>query len=170
MKVPPSSLDEALLNWQDVREGLIEEVRNVPAAKFGFRPAPEVRSVHELVQHILEVAMMMTGELTREDTDFHRAPWPKLLRLHAGPVYRAKTKADLLRLLGSQFKDAEKRFRARGEIGLLQLITNFDGSHGTRLAWLGHGVGHEMYHRGQLTVYERCLGIEPALTRLIRGG
>lgn len=27
---------------------------------------------------------------------------------------------------------------------------------------------HEMYHRGQLTVYERLLGIEPALTQFFR--
>ncbi len=170
MTIPHSTLEEALLNWQDTREGLIDEVRNIPAAKFDFRPAPGVRSVRELVQHILEVAMMMTGELTREDTDFHRAPWPKLLRLHAAAVYRTKTRADLLKLLGTQLKDGQKRFGAVGEIGMLQLITNFDGSRGTKLAWFGGGVAHEMYHRGQLTVYERCLGIEPALTRAIRGG
>jgi uncharacterized damage-inducible protein DinB len=170
MNPPLSTLDEALLNWQDTREGLIEEVQNIPAAKFDFRPVPEVRSVRELVQHILEVAMMMTGELSREDTDFHRAPWPKLLRMHAAVVSRTKTKAELVRLLRSQHKEAEKRFRAVGEIGMLQLITNFDGSRGTRLAWFGGGVAHEMYHRGQLTLYARCLGLEPALTRRIRGG
>jgi len=27
-----------------------------------------------------------------------------------------------------------------------------------------------MYHRGQLATYERLMGIEPALTRMIRGG
>ncbi len=170
MANPHSILEDTLADWRDVREGLIEEVLNIPAAKFEFRPAEGTRTVREVVQHILEVAMMMTGELTREDTDFHRAPWPKLLRMHAGPVYRATTKAELVRLLRSQIRDAEKRFRAMGEVGLLQLITNFDGSKGTRLAWFVHGISQEMYHRGQLTVYERCLGLEPALTRRIRGG
>ncbi|RMD96511.1 MAG: hypothetical protein D6814_11245, partial [Calditrichaeota bacterium] len=36
-------------------------------------------------------------------------------------------------------------------------------------AWLHHGIEQEMYHRGQITLYERLLGIEPALTRRIRG-
>jgi uncharacterized damage-inducible protein DinB len=36
------------------------------------------------------------------------------------------------------------------------------------LAWLQHGIAQEMYHRGQLVLYERLLGIEPALTRRIR--
>ena len=26
-------------------------------------------------------------------------------------------------------------------------------------------VSHEMYHRGQVTVYERLLGIEPAMAK-----
>ncbi len=163
-------LEETLEAWWDVREGLIDEVRNIPASQFEFRPTPEVRSVRELVHHILEVAMMMTGELTRPDTNFRRAPWPKLLAMYAGPAYRAKTKPQLLALLRSQLKDAERRFRRAGELSLLQFIRRFDGKQGTKLAWWHHGIAQEMYHRGQLTLYARLLGREPALTRRIRGG
>jgi uncharacterized damage-inducible protein DinB len=170
--MPPYStiLEETLEAWQGVREGLIAEVRNIPASRFDFRPTPQSRSVAELVQHILEVAMMMTGELTRPDTDFHRAPWPKLLGLYARAAWRARTKPALLRLLTSQIRDGERRFRKAGELSLLQLITRFDGLPGTRLAWWNHGIAHEEYHRGQVAVYARLMGIEPALTRLIRGG
>ena len=170
MGVPGSFLDETIGAWRDVRNGLIEEVINIPANRFEFKPTPEVRTVRELVQHILEVAMMMTGELTRPDTDFHRAPWPKLLRMYAGSAYRAKSKRELVALLKSQFRDAEKKFREAGELSLLQLMTNFDRSKGTKFAWFNHGIAHEEYHRGQLALYERLLGIEPALTRMIRGG
>ncbi len=163
-------LDETLEGWWDVRDGIIDEVRNIPGSKFDFQPTAEVRSVRELVQHILEVAMMMTGELTRPDTNFRRAPWPKLLRTYAGPAYKAKSKQDLLRLLRSQMKDAERQFREAGELSLFQFIERFDGKHGTKLAWLHHGIEQEMYHRGQLTLYARLLGREPALTRRIRGG
>ena len=114
--------------------------------------------------------MMMTGELTRPDTNFHRAPWTKLLKMYAGPAYRAKTRRELVGLLKSQFRDAEKQFRGAGEVALMQLMTNFDRSQGTKLAWFHHGIAHEEYHRGQLTLYARLLGLEPALTRLIRGG
>ena len=170
--MPPYTtiLEETLEAWQGVREGLIAEVRNIPANRFDFRPTPQSRSVAELVQHILEVAMMMTGELTRPDTNFHRAAWPKLLGLYARAAWRARTKPMLLRLLASQIKDGERRFRKAGELSLLQLITRFDGLPGTRLAWWNHGIAHEEYHRGQLALYARLLGIEPALTRLIRGG
>ncbi|MFQ5846233.1 MAG: DinB family protein [Candidatus Methylomirabilales bacterium] len=163
-------LEEVLEAWTDTRGGLIDEVRNIPAGHFAFRPTAEVRSVKEVVVHILEVAMMMTGELTRADTNFHRLPWPKLLRTYASAAYRAKSKADVLRLLKSQFTQAEKKFREVGELHMLQRIRRFDGELGTRLAWLNHGIAHEEYHRGQLTVYERLMGIEPALTQKIRGG
>ncbi len=101
-----SFLDETLSNWRDVREGFIAEVENIRATKFDFRPTPEVRSVREQVQHVLEVAMMMTGELTRPDTDLRRAPWPKLLAMYASSVYDAQTKKELLTLLASQLDDA----------------------------------------------------------------
>ena len=165
-----SLLDEVLESWEGVREGLIAEVENIPADRFDFRPTPEVRGVRELVQHILEVAMMMTGEFTRDDTNLHRASWPKLLALYAKPAWKAKTKAQLLRLLRSQLKDGLKRFRDRGELALLQTHKRFDGLQGTKHAWVQHGVAHEEYHRGQLAVYARMMGLVPALTRMIQGG
>jgi uncharacterized damage-inducible protein DinB len=167
---PATLLDETLLAWRDVRDGIIAEVRNIPARHFEFRPTPETRSVRELVQHILEVAMMMTGELTRPDTDLHRAPWPKLLALYARPAWRATTKPALLKLLRSQLADGDRRFRAQGELALYQLITQFDGTPGTKFTWLQHGIAQEMYHRGQLATYARVLGLVPALTRTIQGG
>lgn len=169
--MPPykSLLEETLEAWEDTRMGIIDEVENIPADKFDFKPTPEVRSVHELVVHILEVAMMMTGELTRQDTDFNRAPWPKLLELYASEAYQAKSKNDLTRLLRSQLTQGKEAFLAAGELHMLQFIKRFDGQPGTRLAWLEHGIAQEMYHRGQLTLYERLMGMVPALTKRITG-
>lgn len=166
----PSYLDETLGAGRDVREGLIDEVKNIPAGDFDFRPTPEVRSVRELVQHILEVAMMMTGELSRPVTDLKRAPWPELLAMYASKAYEATTKTELVRLLETQMDQAERTFRKCGELALFQQMENFDGSSWTKVQWLHHGIAQEMYHRGQLTLYARLLGREPALTRRIRGG
>jgi uncharacterized damage-inducible protein DinB len=43
-----------------------------------------------------------------------------------------------------------------------------DGNQVTKTAMLDFTLAHEMYHRGQLTVYQRLLGIEPALTEQFR--
>lgn len=168
--MPASLLEETLEAWRDAREGVIEEVRNIPAKHFDYRPTPEVRSVREQVVHILEVAMMMVGELTRDDTNFRRVPWPKLLAMYAQPAYDAKTRGELLALLKSQLAAGEQAFRARGELALYQYLERFDGQPGTKFTWLQHGIAQEMYHRGQLTLYARMLGLVPALTKAITGG
>lgn len=169
MRTFGSFLDETLDAWWDVRRGVIAEVKTIPARRFDFRPTPEVRSVRELVQHILEVAMMMSGELTRPDTDLHRAPWPQLLELHAAPAYEARAKRDLVALLRSQMEEADRQFREAGELAMWQYLVRFDGVAGTKMQWLHHGIAQEMYHRGQLTLYARLMGLVPALTRHIRG-
>ena len=83
-------LTESLATWRDDRQGLIDEVENIRATKFDFRPTPEVRSVREMIQHILEVAMMMTGELTQPKPDFSRATYPEFLEMYSQAAHDAQ--------------------------------------------------------------------------------
>jgi uncharacterized damage-inducible protein DinB len=149
---------------------VIAEVENIPANRFDFRPTPDNRSVTELVLHIMEVSLMMVGELTREETDLTRASFPTLIAQHAKPIRGLTTKRQLLPVLRSTLRDGVKAFRDAGELHMLQYLVRFDGQPGTRLAWFHHGISQEEYHRGQLAIYQRLLGITPALTRLIQSG
>ena len=162
-------LEEAIEAWEDARNGVIDEVQNIPADKFDFRPAEGVRSVAELVVHIMEVSVMMAGELARPDTNLKRWPWPKLLSHYAGDVQSLRTKRELLAALKRTLKEGTAKFRGAGELHMLGLIERFDGELGTRMAWFHHGIAHEMYHRGQLALYQRLMGITPALTKRIHG-
>jgi len=162
-------LEEALESWEDARNGVIEEAENFAANQFDLRPSPDVRSVAELLVHIMEVSLMMTGELTREDTNLQRYPWPKLLAHYASDVQKMRTKRELVAALRRTFRNGQKEFRRAGEIHMLQQILRFDGQKGTRLAWFHHGIAHEMYHRGQLATYARLVGLKPALTKKIEG-
>ncbi|MDP2480233.1 MAG: DinB family protein [Candidatus Palauibacterales bacterium] len=162
-------LEEALDAWTDAREGVIAELENIPAERYDFRPAEEVRSVAELACHIMEVSELMVGELSREDTDFHRAPFPELLREHARDVQGLTDKEAILEAMERTLERGRTRFEEVGELHMLQLIERFDGEPGTRMAWMHHGIAQEMYHRGQLCTYERLMGLVPALTKRIRG-
>lgn len=162
-------LEEALEAWEGVRRGVIEEAEAVPDDRYDYRPHEEARSVSELLVHILESAEMAAGELTRENGDFTRQSYPEHVREHAANLPEDPGPAQLRDLLRSRFGDAGARFRAAGELHMLQLIRRFDGQRGTRLAWLHHAIAHEMYHRGQLAMYVRTMGRVPALTRRIRG-
>ena len=165
-----SLLEEAIEAWEGNREGVIAEVQNTPAEKFDFKASPQSRTVGELALHIMEVSLMMVGELTREDTNLTRVAWPKLLAMYDAPIRGLKSKREIAAALKSTLRDGVKAFRAAGELHMLQLITRFDGKRGSRLAWFNHGISHEDYHRGQIAIYQRIIGIKPALTKMIEGG
>ena len=165
MSTPITLLDEILDDWYVVRKGLIKELNNIPPTRFSFRATLEMRSVTELVQHVLEMSIMTVEELLREDTNFHRAPYSQLLHYYAPNIYKADTPQQLVDLLVEQYKDSASRLRTVGTLFLLQFVTRSDGSRGTRMSVLRDAFAHENYHRGQLTVYVRLLGLVPVLTR-----
>lgn len=160
-------LDEALDAWADARQGVIAELENIPATRLAFSPAPGARSGVELVQHIIESALMWTGELTNSAGDFTRQAFPAFIKEYAPGTGRYRTKAALLRQLTDTHAAGARRIRTAGELAMLQRIRRFDGEQGTRLAWMHHGIAHEEYHRAQLALYSRLLGRVPALTKLI---
>jgi uncharacterized damage-inducible protein DinB len=170
MKTYTTLLEEALEAWTYVRQGVIDELRNIPEKDVDFRPRPESRSVAELGQHIVQSGLLMSGELSRKDGDFRRKSYEALLREHGPGMERLRTRKALLSALARTHKDGEAVLREAGELHMLQFIRRFDGKPGTRLAWMNHGIAHEEYHRGQLALYARLLGRVPALTRLIQGG
>jgi uncharacterized damage-inducible protein DinB len=165
-----SLLDETLAGWTYTRQGVIAEVENLPEPAFDFRPGDGSRTTRELVQHIIESGLMMSGELTRPDGDFQRQSYPSFLEEYAKGVTSHRTKAALCDSLRRTQADGDALIRSAGEVWMLQTIRQFDGSRATRLSWMHHGVAHEEYHRGQLALYARLVGRVPALTKLIQGG
>jgi uncharacterized damage-inducible protein DinB len=161
-------LSETLEHWRYIRQGLISEVDNIPEGKFDFRPSNDVKSVHELVQHILEGSMMMVGELGREQPDFQRMSPPELLEEYAARAHEAKGKTALIGLLEKQFEEGFATFTKMDADAMMSPVTNFDGSQWSRMQWFFHGMTEEMYHRGQVVTYARLLGLVPALTQRIR--
>src|SRR3954463_8229722 len=111
MKDRRTLLDEAIDAWEDARNGVIDEVENIPSDQLDFSPAPGVRTVTELILHIMEVSLMMAGELTREDTNLQREPWPKLLLRYSGPIRDISCNLMLRPPLRSTLLDGTKQFR-----------------------------------------------------------
>jgi uncharacterized damage-inducible protein DinB len=70
--------------------------------------------------------------------------------------------------LRSSLEETKAMVVSFGDASFEQTMTRFDGKQCTKIEMLNFTVAHEMYHRGQLTVYERLLGIEPALTQFFR--
>lgn len=159
-----TKIEEFLLQWRDAREGLIKEVERIPEDKLDFRAAAETRSVTELLYHVIESERMLVDETCRDDTD--------LRRLFTHPpdteVRVAATKDAIIALLRSSLVASQEKVRRFGAEKIGQLTSGLDGKQVTKAAMLQFTLAHEMYHRGQLTVYQRLLGIEPALTEQFR--
>ena len=96
-----------------------------------------------------------------------RASFAEQIKHYAPDVRNVDDKDGLLELLRASMHEAgEKLIAADGEMN--KTMKRFDGKEMTKMAFVSFAVAHEMYHRGQLTVYERLLKIEPALTRRFR--
>ena len=160
------SLEDLLDFWKEVRAGVIDELAQIPAEQFGFQPAPESRSVAGIIRHIVEVQKFSTGELCRPGTDFNRVPIRELVERYAAVAHTGGDKEELIGSLRSSMESVEAALRGFGEEALREKVQY--GKPMSKLDILYLYITHEMYHRGQITVYERFLQIEPAATAKVR--
>lgn len=161
------SVEGIIGSWKEVRSGLIDEAQQIPAEQFSFQAAQNTRTVAQLLQHIVESQKFLVGEVTQPDTNLLRRPFADQIKHYAPDVNTVTDKDSLLNLLQTSMQETETQLTAAGD-ELKKTMHRFDGKEMTKQAFLSFAIAHEMYHRGQLTVYERLLNIEPALTQRFR--
>ena len=162
------SLEELLTVWKEVRAGLIAEVEQIPAEQFAFQATPESRSVAGIIRHIVGAQEFLIGELCRPDTDFKRVSIRELAKKNAAQAHSGGDKEALIGSLKSTIESAEAALLGFGEEGLREKVKGLDGKTISKLVLLYLYITHEMYHRGQISVYERLMRIEPALTAKVK--
>ncbi len=77
---------------------------------------------------------------------------------------RVTDKNGLLEMLRSSMEVCEANIRSISDL-MQGSMGGIDGKPTPKLKAVNFVISHEMYHRGQLTVYERLINLEPALTR-----
>ena len=161
------SVDPIIGGWREVRAGLIDEVSQIPADQFSFRAAEGMRSVAELLQHLVESQKFLVGEACRPDTNLLRKSFAENIKDYAPDVRKVNDKEAIIQMLQTAMDDCEKQLRENAD-EMKNTMKRFDGKEMTKLGFMSFAIAHEMYHRGQLTVYVRLLGIEPMLTQKFR--
>jgi uncharacterized damage-inducible protein DinB len=161
------SVDPIIGGWREVRAGLIDEVSQIPADKFTFRAAEGMRSVAELLQHLVESQKFLVGEACRPDTNLMRKSFAENIKDYAPDVRNVNDKEAIIQMLQTAMDDCEQLLRANVD-EMKNSMKRFDGKEMSKLGFMSFAMAHEMYHRGQLTVYVRLLGIEPMLTQKFR--
>lgn len=157
------SAEIVLRLWKEVRNGLIEEVEKIPDDQMSFRATPDTRSIAELLRHIVETQLILVGEATRENSNLLRQSFADHVKEYAGGISDIADKQGLINLLRSSMDLAESAIQSNAGKWEEQ-ASGLDGRPTTKGAMLIFACSHEMYHRGQLTVFERLLNIEPVLT------
>lgn len=153
--------------FRTVRKNTIQVAVDVPEQQYGHVPAPECRSVGQMLAHIA-LSPQMWEEIhgkqrvkTLVGFDFS-ALGDRVKAEEAKP----RTKAEILDLLRNQGEQFAAWLDTLTPEFLAETVIVADGSGTkTRFEQLLGCKEHEMHHRAQLMLIERQLGIVPQLTR-----
>jgi uncharacterized damage-inducible protein DinB len=160
---------ELARSFRTVRKNTIKIAEEIPAEKYGFRPAEGCRSVAETLVHIALMSRV-PGQIhfvehrsTLVGFDFFGLRG-KLQVESKSP----RTKAQILELLRTEGEKHAEALEGVSEAFLGERVEYPEGMEPrakSRFEMLIAAKEHEMHHRGQLMVVQRLLGITPHLTR-----
>jgi uncharacterized damage-inducible protein DinB len=153
--------------FRTVRQNTIQVAEDIPEEHYSHVPAPECRSVGQMLTH-LAVAPQMWEEVHGKQRVMTLVGFDFLALAERAKNEESKPrrKAEILELLRSRGESFAAWLETLTPEMLSEMITVADGS-GTksRFEQLLGAKEHEMHHRAQLMLIERQLGIVPHLTR-----
>jgi uncharacterized damage-inducible protein DinB len=156
-------------SFRTVRKNTILVAEDIPESQYGYRAAPETRSVSEMLVHIAaspslaETIHAKERRTTLEGFDFFSL-FTEMQAQEKAP----RTKAQVIELLRTNGDRFAKWLEGVDEKFLEQRVSMPAGmtpDSKSRFEMLLGVKEHEMHHRSQLMLIERMLGMVPHLTR-----
>ena len=160
---------ELAASFRTVRKNTITIANDIGEEHYGFRAAPETRTVAQTlvhIAHICELAERIHGaerRTTLEGFDFPAFIGP-IIADEQTPRTKAQT-IDLLRAAGDRYSAWLEGLSDEFLGERVAMMPGMTPASKTRFEMLLGVKEHEMHHRGQLMVVERMIGIVPHLTR-----
>jgi len=155
--------------FRTVRRNTIIIAEDIPEQHYGFRAAPETRTVGQMLVHIAAAQKMpeqihaIERRTTLEGFDF-----PALMARVLAEEQTPRDKSQIIAMLREQGERWGKWLESQSEDFLaerVQLPAAAGRGTKTRFEMLLGSKEHEMHHRAQLMLMERMLGMVPHLTR-----
>jgi uncharacterized damage-inducible protein DinB len=134
----------------DVGKKLIDLAQAMPAEKYGWRPAPGVRSVGEVFVHVVQGNSMLPSLLGASKMEGVSRESEKTVTDKAAIVELLKKSVENAKAAGNRVSDAD-----------LEKKVNFFGSEITERRLLMHLLHHMHEHLGQSIAYARVNGVTP---------
>ena len=153
--------------FRTVRQNTIKVAADIPEEKYNLVPAPECRSVGQMLTHIA-VSPQMWEEIHGKQhlTTLIGFDFIGLAERTKTEESKPRTKAEILELLRSRGEHFAAWLDTLTQETLGEMVTVADATGSkSRLEQLLGAKEHEMHHRAQLMLIERQLGIVPHLTK-----
>lgn len=155
-------------SFRTVRANTIALAEEIPEESYGYRAAPAVRSVGEMLAHIA-VATLGRQESHAERLTFisfeYFAEWRQRQEQQARALTTKSQIVGALREGGEQFASWLEGLSDDLLAEQVSFPPPVDPSSKTRFEMLLSVKEHEMHHRAQLMLIQRLLGMVPHLTR-----
>ncbi len=153
-------------SMRTVRKNTILIAEDIPEKDYGYRPAPESRSVAETLVHI--ASLSLADRFLHEEerlSSLESFDFGALIQKSEIEEKRSKSKDQIVDLLRTEGERWSQWVGSLPEALLAEQVRMPGGASKSRFEMLLGTKEHEMHHRAQLTVMERLLGIVPHLTR-----
>jgi uncharacterized damage-inducible protein DinB len=156
-------------SFRTVRKNTLAIAQDIPADKYGFRPAPDTRSVAELLTHIaLAYSFQYQVHAVEHRATLQGFDFPSLMGRMMAEEKKPRSKDEILELLRAEGEKWAGWLRGTSD-GLLgeqlQMPAGANPASKSRFEMILSVKEHEMHHRGQLMLIERVIGVVPHLTR-----
>jgi uncharacterized damage-inducible protein DinB len=160
---------ELAASFRTVRKNTIAIAQDIPEEKYGFRAAPDTRSVGELLAHIA-LAYTFQHKIHAEEprSTLVGFDFPSLMQRMAAEEKTPRSKDQTIELLRTSGEIWAGWVEGLPEGFLAEQVTMPPGANPpsrTRFDMILSVKEHEMHHRGQLMLIERIIGIVPHHTR-----
>jgi uncharacterized damage-inducible protein DinB len=156
-------------SFRTVRKNTLTIAQDIPEEKYGFRPAPDTRSVGELLAHIsLSYSFQHQIHAQERRTSMAGFDFPALMQRLNAEEKTPRTKEQTLELLRTSGEKWAGWLDTLPDDFLAEQVAMPPGgtpSSKSRFDMILSVKEHEMHHRGQLMLIERIIGIVPHLTR-----
>jgi uncharacterized damage-inducible protein DinB len=155
--------------FRTVRKNTITIAQEIPEEKYSFRPAPDTRSVGELLAHIaLADGFQRQIHATERRTTLDGFDFPTMVRRMVAEEKTPRSKEQTIQLLRDSGEKWAAWLQGLSDNFLAEQVNMPTGAKPaakSRFEMITSVKEHEMHHRGQLMLIERILGLVPHLTR-----
>jgi uncharacterized damage-inducible protein DinB len=156
-------------SFRTVRKNTLTIAQDIPEEKYGFRAAPDTRSVGELLAHIsLSHSFQHQIHAQERRTSMAGFDFPTLMQRLRAEEKAQRTKEQTLELLRTSGEKWAGWLDTLTDDFLAEQVAMPPGgtpASKSRFDMILSVKEHEMHHRGQLMLIERIIGIVPHLTR-----